>query len=133
MNKTLQREAILHELRMRKDHPTAEELYGALHEAMPQLSLGTVYRNLEQLSAAGIIRKLDVSGKRMRFDGDISPHHHIRCRECGGVRDIPGAATMVLDRQMERMKEEYQCDSYTLEFKGVCPACSASGKQNKLQ
>ncbi len=130
MNKTIQREAILHELRIRKDHPTAEELYGALRDTMPQLSLGTVYRNLEQLSTAGIIRKLDVSGKKMRFDGDLTPHHHIRCRECGGVRDIPSGATVVLDRQMESMKEEYQCDSYTLEFKGVCPACRAGRKNN---
>lgn len=130
MNKTIQREAILHELRMRKDHPTAEELYGALRDTMPQLSLGTVYRNLEQLSTAGIIRKLDVSGKKMRFDGDLTPHHHIRCRECSGVRDIPSGATVVLDRQMESMKEEYQCDSYTLEFKGVCPACRAGRKNN---
>lgn len=130
MNKTIQREAILHELRMRKDHPTAEELYGALRDTMPQLSLGTVYRNLEQLSTAGIIRKLDVSGKKMRFDGDLTPHHHIRCRECGGVRDIPSGATVVLDRQMESMKEEYQCDSYTLEFKGVCPTCRAGRKNN---
>ena len=130
MNKTIQREAILHELRMRKDHPTAEELYGALRDTMPQLSLGTVYRNLEQLSTAGIIRKLDGSGKKMRFDGDLTPHHHIRCRECGGVRDLPSGATVVLDRQMESMKEEYQCDSYTLEFKGVCPACRAGRKNN---
>lgn len=130
MNKTIQREAILHELRMRKDHPTAEELYGALRDTMPQLSLGTVYRNLEQLSTAGIIRKLDVSGKKMRFDGDLTPHHHIRCKQCGGVRDIPSGATVVLDRQMESMKEEYQCDSYTLEFKGVCPACRAGRKNN---
>ena len=123
MNKTIQREAILQELRMRKDHPTAEELYGALHDAMPQLSLGTVYRNLEQLSSARIIRKLEVSGKKMRFDGDLTPHHHIRCRECGGVSDIPPDATVVLEKQMERLKEEYQCESYSLELKGVCPEC----------
>ena len=103
MNKTIQREAILQELRMRKDHPTAEDLYGALHDAMPLLSLGTVYRNLEQLSTAGIIRKLEVSGKKMRFDGDLTPHHHIRCRECGGVSDIPPAATVVLEKQMEHL------------------------------
>ena len=126
MNKTIQREAILKELRIRKDHPTAEQLYQVLHENMPALSLGTVYRNLEQLSNAGYIRKLDISGKKMRFDGDLSTHHHVRCRKCGGVRDLPPEATELFDKQMEALKEEYQCESYSLEFKGVCPDCRSA-------
>ena len=57
MNKTVQRDAILAELRSVKSHPTADELYAALRVRMPQISLGTVYRNLEQMSQAGMIRQ----------------------------------------------------------------------------
>ena len=88
MNRTAQREAILRELRSVTSHPTADELYAMLRPEMPQISLGTVYRNLEQMSQAGIIRKLETAGKQKRFDGDLSPHHHMRCRCCGAVVDI---------------------------------------------
>ena len=67
MNKTVQRDAILAELRSVKSHPTADELYAALRIRMPQISLGTVYRNLEQMSQAGMIRKLETAGRQKRF------------------------------------------------------------------
>ena len=53
-----QREALLTELRSRYDHPTAEDLYVSLRKVMPNYSLGTVYRNLADLSAEGIILKI---------------------------------------------------------------------------
>ena len=64
MNRTAQREAILKELRSVKTHPTADELYAALRVKLPTISLGTVYRNLEQMSQAGIVRKLETAGKQ---------------------------------------------------------------------
>ena len=69
MNRTAQRDAILKQLRAVKTHPTADELYAGLRVNMPQISLGTVYRNLEQMSQAGLIRKLETAGKQKRFDG----------------------------------------------------------------
>ena len=71
MNKTAQREAILEELRSVDTHPTADELYVMLRRRMPQISLGTVYRNLEQLSQLGVIQKLATTGKQKRFDGNV--------------------------------------------------------------
>ena len=64
-----QREAILSELRSRKDHPTAEDLYFTLKAEMPNLSLGTVYRNLNMLASDGVILKISFEGAD-RYDGN---------------------------------------------------------------
>lgn len=123
MNRTAQREAILSELRASRNHPTAEELYTVLRSRMPQLSLGTVYRNLEQMSQAGVIRKLETAGKRKRFDGDLSLHHHLRCIECGAVEDIVPAALREVDVALARLLPQLECVGYNLELNGRCRCC----------
>ena len=88
MKRSIQREAILNELRSVTTHPTADELHTRLKNLMPNLSLATVYRNLEQFSRAGLVRKLDCGGELKRFDGNIDPHPHMRCPACGSVTDL---------------------------------------------
>ena len=123
MNKTVQRDAILAELRSVKTHPTADELYAALRVRMPQISLGTVYRNLEQMSQAGMIRKLETAGRQKRFDGDLSPHHHMRCRICGAVSDILPGELGGVDAAIRNLLPSLGCDSFHLELSGVCRNC----------
>ncbi|MDR2745258.1 MAG: transcriptional repressor, partial [Desulfovibrio sp.] len=75
---TRQRSVILEELRKVDTHPTADELYTIVRVRLPHISLGTVYRNLEYLVAAGEIARLESAGTSMRFDGDVSGHQHVR-------------------------------------------------------
>ncbi len=131
MNRTAQREAILEELRGVTTHPTADELYAALRVRMPKISLGTVYRNLEQLSQAGLVRKLDIAGKQRRFDGDISPHHHLRCRICGRVRDISQELLNKVDRLLREAMPDLGCDSFSLELSGFCSECKPENINKK--
>lgn len=123
MNRSVQREAILSELRSLRTHPTAEDLYGRLRPKMPRISMGTVYRNLEQLSAAGIIRKLELSDRKLRFDGDLSPHFHRRCCSCGGVSDIPSERLEPLFGELAAAAARNGCSGYNVEFTGVCGDC----------
>ena len=123
MNRTAQREAILKELRSVKTHPTADELYAALRVKLPTISLGTVYRNLEQMSQAGIVRKLETAGQQKRFDGDISEHHHMRCTVCGAVSDVSPAVFSGINREIRSVMEELDCDSFYLELSGKCQKC----------
>lgn len=123
MNKTAQREAILRELRAVKCHPSADELYAMLRVKMPTISLGTVYRNLEQMSRAGIIRKLETTGKQKRFDGDLSEHHHVRCPICGAVRDVSHGALDRINRELRAITRNLGCDSFYLELSGKCRDC----------
>ncbi len=124
MNRTMQRQVIQEELCKLTCHPTADELYSVVRERMPQISLATVYRNLEQLSELGVIGKLEIAGKQRRYDGNSMPHHHMRCRSCGMVVDImPSAATEQLDSSIKETLIMLGCDSYSIEFKGVCEDC----------
>jgi len=85
-----QREALLTELRSRKDHPTAEDLYLSLRAVLPNYSLGTVYRNLADLSADGVIMKITSGYGPERYDGNVKPHGHFTCTKCGRVIDLDG-------------------------------------------
>lgn len=123
MNKTAQREAILKELRSVTSHPTADELYTMLRIKLPTISLGTVYRNLEQMSQAGIVRKLETAGKQKRFDGDISDHHHVRCPVCDSVRDVASETFRGINLEIRSVMQELECDSFYLELSGRCRNC----------
>lgn len=83
-----QREAIKNFLATRYDHPTAETVYLNMRDEFPNISLGTVYRNLSLLSEIGEIQKLSTGIGPDRFDGNTCPHYHFICNHCGCVLDL---------------------------------------------
>jgi Fur family peroxide stress response transcriptional regulator len=83
-----QREAIKTFLAGRYDHPTAETVYMNIREEFPNISLGTVYRNLSLLAEIGEIQKLSPGMGADRFDANTSPHYHFICNHCGSVLDL---------------------------------------------
>ena len=87
-NYSRQREAILNVLRSSKGHPTADEVYRQVREEIPNISLGTVYRNLALLRKEGNILSVSVGDGSEHFDGDCSPHIHLHCSECGKIHDL---------------------------------------------
>lgn len=120
---TEQRRVILDELQKLTTHPTADELYVLVRRRLPRISLGTVYRSLEALSRSGMIRKLDIGGPRMRFDGTTENHHHVCCAGCGRVDDLP-AVTGIGRREREALeKSGYELVERRVELIGICPDC----------
>lgn len=120
---TRQRAEILAELRKAKNHPTAEEIHARVRRCLPRISLGTVYRNLELLAQNGEILRLDGGNGGRRFDGDVSPHLHVRCRRCGRVADVSGA---VFTPALEGLKAEgFAILHAHIELEGVCARCAA--------
>jgi Fur family ferric uptake transcriptional regulator len=122
MRLTSQRQVILEELKKVKSHPTANEVYDMVRKRLPRIGLGTVYRNLDLLAERGIIKKLEVGGEQKRFDGDTSPHYHIRCVKCTRVEDI------FIERDKNLEKSAAECCSYKIldhhvQFSGVCGKC----------
>ena len=83
-----QREEIKKFLMTRKDHPTADVVYMNLRQEFPNISLGTVYRNLTLLADIGEILRIKVGDKTDHFDADTSQHYHFICNECGRVIDL---------------------------------------------
>lgn len=123
---TRQRRLILEELSKVTSHPTADEVFRMVRERLPHVSLGTVYRNLEILAQAGVIRKLQVGGSQMRFDANATTHTHIRCSGCGRVDDAlvePGEGFAAAFRDVRG----YDVRGFSLELVGLCPECRPRG------
>ena len=116
-----QREAILAELRSRKDHPTAEDLYFTLKAEMPNLSLGTVYRNLNMLASDGVILKISFEGAD-RYDGNKELHYHFQCLECGRVTDVDMPTFDDINSKAQAYAKG-RIDTHELIFSGVCNEC----------
>ena len=98
---TRQRKIILEVLHQLDCHPTADELYEQVRKLLPKISLGTVYRNLEVLSEAGQILKLELAGTQKRFDWDARNHYHIRCIRCDRIDNAPLGLMGNLENEMK--------------------------------
>jgi Fur family ferric uptake transcriptional regulator len=125
---TRQRRVILEVVEAREDHPTADEVYEAVRRRLPGISLGTVYRNLEAMSEAGLVRKLEFAGCRKRFDKTLSEHHHIRCISCRRVEDISIKPARDLMKGCT-IKTDFRILGYKVEFIGICPECQKKEKR----
>ena len=115
-----QRERIYQAVRDSREHPTAQMVYDILRPELPKLSLGTVYRNLQQMAAEGRLVQLD--GPVARFDAVLEPHTHLRCASCGQVADGVLSYDAALDRAA--MAGGWTITGHSLTFTGICPACA---------
>lgn len=118
--KSKQRDAIVEELKSRYDHPTAMELFLAVREKIPNLSLGTLYRNLSHLEECGQIIKIH-DGTQDRFDGNPAPHAHFKCNCCGKVYDVMSIKNYSFDCKDENIGQIY---GYSLMLFGRCKGCN---------
>lgn len=121
---TLQRTVILDTLQEMRSHPTADELYRAVQQQLPNVSLGTIYRNLDVLARSGHVRKLETGGMQARFDAELAPHHHVRCQACGRVDDVPIAGDTKI-RLPDQSAHGFRITGHRVEFVGLCPDCES--------
>ena len=119
---TRQRTIILEALGGVRSHPTADQVYQMVRRRLPRISLGTVYRNLDVLSDAGLIRDLRLGGSPRRFDGAMEHHYHVRCTRCGRVDDAHIKLLATIERAARRASD-YKIVGHRLEFIGLCPQC----------
>ncbi len=92
-----QRETILKVLCHTKIHPTADWVYEEVKKEIPNISLGTVYRNLAKLSDDKTIIKLGLGTGIEHFDGNTEPHYHVMCNQCGSITDIEAKPLLELN------------------------------------
>lgn len=119
---TRQRQTILDVVLSMSSHPSADEIYEQVRKKMPHISLGTVYRNLELLSKAGLIRKIEIAGHQKHFDFNLNEHAHTHCKICGKVVDVPTDVKIKVPKDIEKMTgfSDVEC---CIEFMGICPDC----------
>lgn len=117
-----QREIILKHVKSFPVHPTADQVYTALKKENPSLSLGTVYRNLNQLSDIGMLKKIHIADGSDRFDGRTDPHFHMICEGCGRVFDIetPGLEEII---SHIKQRDGHEITGVTLNLRGICAEC----------
>ncbi|MGN0436350.1 MAG: transcriptional repressor [Wujia sp.] len=117
-----QRESILNNLQGRCDHPTADMIYESVRVEQPNISLGTVYRNLAFLSENGQILKLSTGIGPDHYDGCTKPHNHFVCRCCGKVVDLD---FIPKEDFIEKASDKFDgvIEGYSLQFLGKCGDC----------
>ena len=118
--KSKQRDAIINELCSRFDHPTAMDLYLSVREIIPNISLGTLYRNLTQLEENGMVLRIP-DGSTDRFDGNVNPHAHFKCLTCGNVYDLTNFNINSLTFSDEIINK---VTNYSLMAFGLCKNCN---------
>lgn len=115
-----QRELIYQALKHTDQHPTAEMVYQWLKPENPNLSLGTVYRNLNLLADEGYVTRMAFPVER--YDANTQPHSHFRCEDCGNVYDLDLPYDETLDRRALKVSG-HEVHGHEMIFHGVCIHC----------
>lgn len=120
-----QREAIKSYLMSARNHPTADMIYNKIREEYPNISLGTVYRNLALLVELGEVVKVPSLDGCDHFDGDISRHYHFVCTECGSIFDLETEITGALTELHQRVNSDFSgiVEGSSVFFYGKCECC----------
>lgn len=130
MKYSKQRELIKKAVLFNPVHPTAEEVYNLLRKDNPNISLGTVYRNLNKLSEINIIQKIPVPNAADHFDGRTDTHYHIFCTKCGKMHDVEFSGCEECSR-VSQINTDYVVKGFKLIFYGICKKCQKS--ENKKE
>ena len=117
-----QRELVYHAVMESGEHPTAEAVYQAVRRDCPDISLGTVYRNLGRLAECGVIRKIGVPDGSDHFDGTLREHYHLFCTGCGCVCDVDLPELEGL-RQAVEQRTGFSVTGHDLILRGLCKDC----------
>ena len=122
MRNSKQRDLILDIITSSYSHPTAEDIYNVALKTIPNISLGTVYRNLDILQDMGSIRRINIESNTYRYDRAGNNHAHFVCNECEEIIDISQEMFQNLDEISGN-----KILSYDIIFKGICKNCLKKG------
>jgi Fur family transcriptional regulator, peroxide stress response regulator len=118
---TPQRCAVYANLLSRADHPTVEQLLRDLNQSFPISSQATVYSSLQALQNAGLVREVLLDEGVSRYDANVTPHHHFRCRSCGSIEDIDWSTLPLLS--LEGLRPGLKAEGYEVTVHGMCDRC----------
>jgi len=114
---TNQKRVILEYLKNTKSHPSAKEVYFEVKKKLPQISLGTVYRILNQLKEKGEVK--EILSEVSHFDGDLTPHSHFVCQKCKKIFDVFEEIPELKNKKLK----VGEIKDYQIIFYGLCQKC----------
>ena len=117
------RDAILDYLRQSKAHPSAETIYTQLKPRIPDLAMGTVYRNLNLFKQQGLATSVATVNGVERFDGNTEPHVHFICTGCDAVIDLNEMQVPDTLRSTAAQCCGAEIEGCQLSFTGMCRTC----------
>ena len=123
IRKTIQRSLVLETVQELQCHATADEIFDTIVKIHPNVSRGTVYRNLNLLSDIGEIRKMEMPSGADRFDHQCHEHYHARCVKCGRVFDVEMDFIADMEKNIKNI-HGFKFIGHDLIFKGICHECN---------
>lgn len=108
-------------------HPTPQMVYQEAKKEIPKISLGTVYRNLNSLRAAGFVEEIPIHNEPSRFDSRVDAHLHFRCEICNRLVEMEDPGILKLSRK-QLNKKGFQTNHATVLYFGICKDCLAKVK-----
>lgn len=125
---SLQRIAILQYLLTHFNHPTVDDVYRALCTKIPTLSRTTVYNTLRLLADHHVAQMLTIDDHHLCYDGNVEPHVHFICKECGKVVDL-------FSEKAPSLRKPVVVDGNIIEekqlfYRGICKECTSKAKVN---
>jgi len=118
---TPQRQLLFSLLHENAEHPTAEALFTTASAQMPGISLRTVYQTLTDLTEMGELGQVTFDGGAVRFDPNLTDHHHAVCDECGAIADV---SIDHLDAVSISEPNDFSPSSTSVVFHGTCARCA---------
>ncbi len=119
---TKQRGAILKMLMDTRSHPTADQIYDEVRKEIPNISKGTVYRNLQILQEEGAVTELKLNDTVSRYEVKQESHYHFRCEKCKRVFDLDEPVINDLNESVSK-RTGYKVSHHQTEFRGLCKDC----------
>ncbi len=130
---TIQRQLVIAAVRFLADHPTAEEVYDRIVMEYPDISKGTVYRNLNSLVECGLLGRVSVPSGADRYDHILSRHYHIKCSRCGKFMNVENIDYIQGLDEKVAAATHYKMNHHDIVFSGLCPDCAKAAEEEEAQ
>ncbi|RME55529.1 transcriptional repressor [Candidatus Woesearchaeota archaeon] len=125
---TAQKVVVMDFLKSVKTHPTAEMVFNEVKAKLPNITLATVYRNLNSLAEDGAILRLEIN-KEYHYDADTSYHQHCVCKKCGKISDV--FQKEITKYALKKLEAEFYPESVNIVYFGTCKECYRRTKNDK--
>lgn len=135
MRYSRQREMIWQAVAEKPVHPTADQVYKTVRAKDSRISLGTVYRNLNQLADAGDLLRIPVADGRDHFDCNVRRHYHLHCTSCGAFSDLSESLSESLSRVLCGISDQTGMivNHERIQLEGLCETCAKARKAREQQ